>query len=110
MAEQTRTRQKEEQKLAGGNQGGNSSRLIGPDLKEEGTPAIASAGEVHVKAPPATEPQTHLGTHLQEGDTQRLAGGLTPELIRRHLNGIQFPTKKDDLIHRARQNGASDEM
>jgi hypothetical protein len=36
----------------------------------------------------------------------RLANGKTSEQVLRFLQGVEFPVKKDDLVHIARNNGA----
>jgi len=38
------------------------------------------------------------------------AGGVTSETVLGFLKDIQFPAKKDDLIHADRRNGAPDDM
>jgi hypothetical protein len=40
----------------------------------------------------------------------RLAGGVTSETVLRYLKDIEFPAKKDNLIHAARRNGAPDDI
>jgi hypothetical protein len=40
----------------------------------------------------------------------RLVGGVTSETVLRYLKDIQFPAKKDDLIHAAGRNGAPDDI
>jgi len=126
MAEQTRdkptqtedrardenlSRKTEPRGLKGGTEEGEVARLIGPDSMAEGTPGIGSpAGGVHVKSPPATVPTTTQGTHINDGDTLRLAGGKTPDMVLSYLEGVQFPAKKDVLIHAARQKGAPEDV
>jgi len=39
-----------------------------------------------------------------------LAGGKSPSDILAFLAGVQFPAKKDDLIHTARRNGAPSDV
>ena len=40
----------------------------------------------------------------------RLFDAKTTEDVRRFLRGVQFPAKKDDLVHAARRNGAPDDI
>ena len=41
---------------------------------------------------------------------ERLFDGKTAEDVLRFLGGIQFPAKKDDLVHAARRNGAPNDI
>ena len=40
----------------------------------------------------------------------RLANGKTSEDVLRYLDGVQFPAKKDDLVHAARKNKAPNDI
>jgi hypothetical protein len=37
---------------------------------------------------------------------ERLAGGKSDVNVMHYLQGIQFPAKKDDIVHAARKSGA----
>jgi hypothetical protein len=41
---------------------------------------------------------------------ERLAGGKTEASILGFLGGISFPAHKDDVVHAARKNGASNDI
>jgi len=41
---------------------------------------------------------------------ERLFDGKTAEDVLRFLRGIQFPAKKDDLVHAARRNSAPNDI
>jgi hypothetical protein len=41
---------------------------------------------------------------------ERLAGGTSSDDVLRYLRGVEFPTKKDRLVHAARQNGAPNDV
>ena len=40
----------------------------------------------------------------------RLAGGKTPAMVLRYLEGIKFPVHKDVVVHTARKNGAPSDV
>ena len=40
----------------------------------------------------------------------RLADGTPSERLMTYLHGLQFPAKKDDIVHAARKNGAPNEV
>jgi hypothetical protein len=40
----------------------------------------------------------------------RGVGGQSPANVQTYLKGIDYPAKKDDLIRKARDNGAPDEV
>jgi Protein of unknown function (DUF2795) len=41
---------------------------------------------------------------------ERLAGGTSSDEVLRYLSGVEFPAKKDRLVHAARQNGAPNDV
>jgi hypothetical protein len=41
---------------------------------------------------------------------ERLASGTSSDEVLRYLRGVEFPTKKDRLVHAARQNGAPNDV
>lgn len=40
----------------------------------------------------------------------RLAGGKAPENVLEFLRDIQFPARKDEIVHAARQSGAPNDV
>ena len=40
----------------------------------------------------------------------RLAGGKSDTDIAQYLENVQFPAKKDDIVHAARQSGAPNDV
>lgn len=40
----------------------------------------------------------------------RGVGGQSPANVQSHLKGVDYPARKEDLIRKARENGAPDEV
>jgi hypothetical protein len=105
MAEQTR-----QTPLRGGTQGGEAARTVDVHMKDSGTAGLSASGDIHVEPPSRAVPRTDLAAGDREGDTLRLAGGKTPDVIRGYLGDIAFPASKDDLVRAVRCNGAPDDI
>jgi len=91
--------------LRGGTQGGDTARAAS-GISAEGTQDITSpAGGIHVPTPREYKP----GIEMRD-DQPHLAGGKSPNDVRRYLRDVTFPTKKDHLVRTAAINGAPDEV
>jgi len=91
--------------LRGGTQGGDVARAVS-GISPEGTEDVASpAGGIHVATPRKYVPGVEVGD-----DQHHLAGGKSPNDVRRYLREVTFPTKKDHLVRAAAINGAPDEV
>jgi len=92
--------------LRGGTQGGEAARVLGGTSVSEGTRGISNpSGSIHVPTPD----QHPLGVDVGP-DQPFLARGRKPNDIRRWLEGAEFPTKKDRLVHLASQNAAPNDV
>jgi len=75
-------------------------------IAAEGTQDIASAaGGVHVPTPARLDSGIEMGP-----DDHHLAGGKSPNDVRRFLREVQFPTRKENLIRTASRAGAPDDV
>ncbi|MFO0927094.1 MAG: DUF2795 domain-containing protein [Gemmataceae bacterium] len=96
--------------LRGGLEGGELARTIDYPAKEGGTSDIgAASGSVHLPPPAQATANTGLANRPVEG-VGRLAGGKTPDAIRRYLQGVTFPANKEDVVRAAHRNGAPDDV